>query len=1006
MDPQLWEEIARGDEAEEIDAIVRLDDSITPPDNIRVVARFGPIATCRLLRRDIIEVRAHPAVLSLKASRRLVGDEVPSTRRPVDAVGTRRRPRVRETGAGVIVGVIDYGCDFVHAAFRNRDGTTRLRWLWHQGAPTTDASPEPYRKGRLISREEINAALQDDDPYAALGYYPTRRRARRGSHGTHVLDIAAGNGRGRGPTGMAPAADIIFVHVATGRTSGLSNFGDSVGVMEAVDFIANRAGDQPCVINISMGRHGGPHDGTTLIERGFDAILAARRGFSIVQSAGNYHSAQIHCQGRFASPGDRARMAFRVQPDNDSTKEVEVWYPAADVLDVRLTAPDGRSSFDVPPDERVDIVIGRDTVGRAYHRLGDPGNGDTHVDIFIYDSAPDGRWRLELTARSVRDGNWHAWIERDGDRADQTRFVAGPVSKATTGGTIAHGRGPIQVAAHDGADRLSRRYTSFSSAGPSRDGRATPFVAAPGKDIIAARSALRGVRSNGREVMIQSGTSMASPHVAGLVALMLEAFPRAGQRQLRGFLARTARPIRGTVPSDGTRSAHGAIAAVPAIRQARRAGRASTRSSDAEAWPVSALDTGTDTEAVVASAEWPLIENWILVGAVPTDGAGALPTNRSVPQSALLPAIPEQAARFLAQGLINRRNVLRRIVGAPAPMPARPAAANPSLDPLARLILPALPPTHNEWQEVGRFIEAQLNIQRAGTGTGMIGTNDTINRRNLAHHIACQRLVGFPGSVASPASPYCTYPQVSRVDSAIALLMQALTRLGPILDWARIPADDRYYYVMDRLIRVHGFSRNAAAGLVGNMIHESGVLPERIEGSAAATPRYAPRRQRSGNPGARRRHSATSVRTRPIGGPHYGGIGLVQWTSGRRAYLFGLQPAGVAIGDFVIYFMDAQIDGVAAELQRSYRRVNRFLRRAGVTRDAAADEVVYRYEIPGRVLRRNPNPPPRMLLRPRNDPQVQRVFRARRAGAATADAAYGRVLARLRPTRATAPATP
>ena len=48
------------------------------------------------------------------------------------------------------------------------------------------------------------------------------------------MDIAAGNGEANGPAGIAPDADLIFVHLADRNTGGLANFGDSVRLLEAV----------------------------------------------------------------------------------------------------------------------------------------------------------------------------------------------------------------------------------------------------------------------------------------------------------------------------------------------------------------------------------------------------------------------------------------------------------------------------------------------------------------------------------------------------------------------------------------------------------------------------------------------------------------------------------------------------------------------------------------------------------------------------------------------------
>ena len=56
MDPALWEILKTGkqNDAEEIEAIIRLDSPFQLPGSIRIISRFGPIATCRLKRDKII----------------------------------------------------------------------------------------------------------------------------------------------------------------------------------------------------------------------------------------------------------------------------------------------------------------------------------------------------------------------------------------------------------------------------------------------------------------------------------------------------------------------------------------------------------------------------------------------------------------------------------------------------------------------------------------------------------------------------------------------------------------------------------------------------------------------------------------------------------------------------------------------------------------------------------------------------------------------------------------
>ena len=72
MDPALWEALraeAGTDGDRVLEAVIRLArPGIEIPD-VRMVARFGTVATCRIRARDVIAVRARDDVLSLKAAR-------------------------------------------------------------------------------------------------------------------------------------------------------------------------------------------------------------------------------------------------------------------------------------------------------------------------------------------------------------------------------------------------------------------------------------------------------------------------------------------------------------------------------------------------------------------------------------------------------------------------------------------------------------------------------------------------------------------------------------------------------------------------------------------------------------------------------------------------------------------------------------------------------------------------------------------------------------------------
>src|SRR5438552_4278382 len=240
MDPALEEAVRRGPADREIEAAALIVADIPLPSELRVVATFGEVVTARLRVERVAEVRRHPAIRSLKAARVLGPADAFGAADP-DAASPPPRGVAGATGAGCVLAFLDWGCDFAHPNFRGEGGRTRLRALWDQRGPG-DGNRWGY--GRVLGRERIAAALATRDPYAALEYHPGRRAA----HGTHVMDIAAGHGSLLGSArGVAPEAELVFVHLATGLRTGEGDLGDSVRILEALDFVRATAGGDPFV---------------------------------------------------------------------------------------------------------------------------------------------------------------------------------------------------------------------------------------------------------------------------------------------------------------------------------------------------------------------------------------------------------------------------------------------------------------------------------------------------------------------------------------------------------------------------------------------------------------------------------------------------------------------------------------------------------------------------------------------------------------------------------------
>ncbi len=121
-----------------------------------------------------------------------------------------------------------------------------------------------------------------------------------------------------------------------------------------------------------------------------------------------------------------------------------------------------------------------------------------------------------------------------------------------------------------GATFKNGTLVDFSSRGPTGDLRVKPDVLAPGVDIIAplASGSLleemagdSAIQGDGGSYIALSGTSMATPHVAGVVALIKQARPNLSPLEIKSLIVTTADPIEPDVFSYGA----GLVDAVDAI---------------------------------------------------------------------------------------------------------------------------------------------------------------------------------------------------------------------------------------------------------------------------------------------------------------------------------------------------------------------------------------------------------------------------------------------------------
>lgn len=421
-------------------------------------------------------------------------------------------------GAGAFVGIVDTGLSGGHPDFSGR--------VAHTFSFSATADP-----------------LQD----------PT-------GHGTHVTGIAAGDGAASAGkfTGMAPASHLLIARA--GNNSFLLT-----DVFSAIDSMLSFAEVEggPVAINLSLGLVVGPHDGTSAFETIIDDRATGPAGSRRIMmvAAGNERQTNEHFQADIA-PFGAASVAVTLENVSRSSSQgdtLQFWADGADRYHVAVEL--GTDAISVPPGSSGTSPGGRISIsnGVAQHP-----NGATLISLFFSSGSGTANVQLART-RNGGTGRVDGYIDLvDGtfNSGDESGTITEP---ANADNVIAVGSFNTKTGGNAGAVGA---ISSFSSLGPTRDGRIKPDVAAPGSLIASARSqekVFEPIEIVDDNHVIMQGTSMASPHVAGIAALVWESNPGLTGAQMRERLRRTADSVAVDGASPNNTWGHGTVNAFRAV---------------------------------------------------------------------------------------------------------------------------------------------------------------------------------------------------------------------------------------------------------------------------------------------------------------------------------------------------------------------------------------------------------------------------------------------------------
>jgi minor extracellular serine protease Vpr len=503
------------------------------------------------------------------------------------------------TGKDVVMGIIDVGFDYGHPLFFDTTGTGfRIRKVWEQKSAGTP--PTGFAYGREIT---------DSTAMWAAGTDIVSQ-----SHGTHVAGIAAGSGYNGGSNtfrGVAFATDIVLVGITPPpeqwQRTGMTDIIDGMNYIYTYAASVNKA----AVVNLSWGCTIGPHDGMSLFSVAVDRLTG--RGKLFACSAGNTGGNNIHLGKNFTATDTVVHTFINFSTGLSERKTwIDIWGDSSKSFCASITLYNGITAgsttgficLDNALQRRYLVASTGDTCFIDFTTSTAEFNGKPRIFLNIYNKSGN-RVLLSVKSTNARVNVWHGFVENStgyyGSLSNGSQAWATNGNTEMTVSDWSTTKSAIPVAAFIAknaylnisstfidmrrTDTLGK-LTSFSSRGPSADGRIRPFIAAPGylvgsgvssydASFVPAGGGYSSVVSvyakNGRNYpyAMLSGTSMSSPVVSGILALMLEADKNLTPQQAQDILAATAiqDAFTGVLPAAGVNTwGHGKVNAYAAIK--------------------------------------------------------------------------------------------------------------------------------------------------------------------------------------------------------------------------------------------------------------------------------------------------------------------------------------------------------------------------------------------------------------------------------------------------------
>lgn len=475
------------------------------------------------------------------------------------------------TGKGVVVGIMDIGFDLTHPTFYNTPSLSnyRIKAFWDQLAPNADSNRFPVGSEWTTTDDILQQQCATD--------------GREQNHGTHTTGIAAGSGYDSPYRGAAWESDLCLVaNAVTADTAFIDKADyylyttatDALGFKYLFDYADSQ--QKPCVVSFSEGYTPFMDNDDQLFSLFLSRLVGP--GHILVSSAGNESQSLTY----FRKPlgvehaGSFIRVfnptaQYRLLSDGKPVVRL-IAYEERNVVERELLLP--MDSENWKDEQLIDTLFIQDDTCAVRITRYQPSlvKGKTGYWITLAGNRPfiemdhlalvveGADCEAEVFGSSTQSfGNYDT--DKQWNAAEKSHNILAPgcLEPAITVGSTSHRLTYTNIngdVIKNNRDTEPGRLSWFSSVGPAMDGSVKPDVTAPGNFVISSQSSfyleahpdattydVEHFDAGGRTYVwaAQSGTSMSTPVVAGIIALWLQANPTLSPDDIRDVLQRTCR---------------------------------------------------------------------------------------------------------------------------------------------------------------------------------------------------------------------------------------------------------------------------------------------------------------------------------------------------------------------------------------------------------------------------------------------------------------------------------